>query len=67
MKSTLAVTPVTGVGTLLFDVSVNPGNGKVYVANTDARNLVRFGWSILSTSGLSTGRVGGVLEYAVCD
>ncbi|ANM30134.1 hypothetical protein ABI59_11945 [Acidobacteria bacterium Mor1] len=40
--STLAVTPVSHVGTTLFDVSVNPANGRVYVANTDARNHVRF-------------------------
>jgi DNA-binding beta-propeller fold protein YncE len=40
--TTLAVASVSGVGTTLFDVSVNPGNGKVYVPNTDARNNVRF-------------------------
>jgi DNA-binding beta-propeller fold protein YncE len=43
---TLNVTSVSGLGTLLFDVSVNPANGKVYVANTDARNLVRFEHSL---------------------
>jgi DNA-binding beta-propeller fold protein YncE len=32
----------TGVGTVLFNMAVNPVNGKVYVANTDARNDVRF-------------------------
>ncbi len=32
----------TGVGTTLFNLAVNPTNGKVYVANTDARNDVRF-------------------------
>jgi len=32
----------TGVGTVLFNMAVNPINGKVYVANTDARNEVRF-------------------------
>ncbi|MGH9884790.1 MAG: YncE family protein, partial [bacterium] len=31
-----------GVGTVLFNMAVNPVNGKVYVANTDARNEVRF-------------------------
>jgi hypothetical protein len=31
-----------GVGTVLFDMAVNPANGKVYVANTEARNHVRF-------------------------
>ena len=31
-----------GVGTMLFNMAVNPVSGKVYVANTDARNDVRF-------------------------
>ncbi len=30
------------VGTILYALTVNPQNGKVYVANTDARNEVRF-------------------------
>jgi DNA-binding beta-propeller fold protein YncE len=33
---------VDHLGTTLFDVSVNPVNGKIYVPNTDARNFVRF-------------------------
>jgi len=33
---------VTGVGTVLFNMAVRPTNGKLYVANTDARNDVRF-------------------------
>ena len=32
----------TGVGTILFNMVVNPVNGKVYVTNTEARNDVRF-------------------------
>ncbi len=32
----------TGVGTILFNMAVNPVNGKVYVTNTDANNLNRF-------------------------
>ncbi|WP_437860022.1 hypothetical protein [Sorangium sp. So ce363] len=32
----------TGVGTILFNMVVNPVNGKVYVSNTDARNEQRF-------------------------
>ena len=40
--ASLAVTEVAGLGTNLFEVSVQPGTGKLYVANTDARNLVRF-------------------------
>ena len=32
----------TGVGTVLFNMAVNPLNGKVYVSNGDAHNEVRF-------------------------
>jgi len=32
----------TGVGTVLFNMVVNPMSGKVYVSNTEARNEVRF-------------------------
>ncbi|WP_437567229.1 hypothetical protein [Sorangium sp. So ce542] len=32
----------TGVGTVLFNMVVNPVSGKVYVSNTDARNEQRF-------------------------
>ncbi|HWU87250.1 MAG TPA: beta-propeller fold lactonase family protein [Kofleriaceae bacterium] len=32
----------TGVGTVLFNMAVNPVNGKVYVSNTEARNDLRF-------------------------
>jgi len=31
-----------GVGTILFNMAVNPTNGRVYVSNTDANNLTRF-------------------------
>jgi DNA-binding beta-propeller fold protein YncE len=31
-----------GVGTILFNMAVNPVNGKVYVSNTEARNELRF-------------------------
>ncbi|XYI03704.1 beta-propeller fold lactonase family protein [Sorangium sp. So ce1128] len=31
-----------GVGTVLFNMAVNPVSGRVYVANTDANNLTRF-------------------------
>jgi DNA-binding beta-propeller fold protein YncE len=33
---------VAGVGTVLFNMAVNPANGKLYVTNTEARNEVRF-------------------------
>lgn len=32
----------SGVGTILFNLAVNPVSGKVYVSNTEARNEVRF-------------------------
>jgi DNA-binding beta-propeller fold protein YncE len=32
----------TGVGTILFNMAVNPVNGKVYVTNGEARNETRF-------------------------
>ncbi|MBC7932360.1 MAG: YncE family protein, partial [Rubrivivax sp.] len=32
----------SGVGTVLYNMIVNPANGKVYVTNTEARNDVRF-------------------------
>lgn len=32
----------SGVGTILFNMAVNPVSGKVYVSNTDARNEQRF-------------------------
>jgi DNA-binding beta-propeller fold protein YncE len=32
----------TGVGTILFNMAVNPVNGKVYVSNSEARNDQRF-------------------------
>jgi DNA-binding beta-propeller fold protein YncE len=32
----------TGVGTILYNMAVNPVSGKVYVSNTEARNLNRF-------------------------
>jgi DNA-binding beta-propeller fold protein YncE len=31
-----------GVGTILYSMAVNPVNGKVYVANTEANNAARF-------------------------
>ena len=35
-------TVFTGVGTILFNMVVNPASGAVYVTNTDAHNEVRF-------------------------
>ncbi len=38
----LAPQTVDHLGTTLFEVSVNPANGRIYVPNTEARNFVRF-------------------------
>jgi YVTN family beta-propeller protein len=32
----------TGVGTILFNIAVNPVSGKLYISNTESRNEVRF-------------------------
>ena len=42
VTTSAATNSVVGVGTVLFNMAVRPTNGRVYVANTDARNLVRF-------------------------
>lgn len=36
------VNRISGVGTTLFNMAVNPRNGQVYVSNQEARNVVRF-------------------------
>ena len=38
----VVVDTASGVGTTLFNIAVNPANGKLYVSNTEARNHVRF-------------------------
>jgi DNA-binding beta-propeller fold protein YncE len=38
----VATASFSGVGTVLFNMVVNPVNGRVYVSNTDAHNDVRF-------------------------
>ena len=40
--TTLDISTVDHLGTTLFDVSVNPGSGKIYIPHTEARNNVRF-------------------------
>lgn len=39
---TVTSTRVTGVGTTLFNIAVNPQSGKLYVSNLEALNLTRF-------------------------
>jgi DNA-binding beta-propeller fold protein YncE len=36
------ITAYSGVGTILFGMAVNPVTGQLYVANTDAKNEIRF-------------------------
>ena len=40
--ATVPVATVDHLGTTLFEVSVHPVNGRIYIPNTDARNFVRF-------------------------
>jgi DNA-binding beta-propeller fold protein YncE len=42
VSTNAATNSVVGVGTVIFNMIVRPSNGRVYVANTDARNFVRF-------------------------
>jgi DNA-binding beta-propeller fold protein YncE len=48
---------VVGVGTVLFNMAVRPDNGKVYVANTEARNHVRFEALIGVTGNIAQSRI----------
>ncbi|MDX2165767.1 MAG: YncE family protein [Deltaproteobacteria bacterium] len=48
---------VAHVGTVLFNMAVNPINGKVYVTNTEARNEVRF-----EGPGLFAGTAGATVQ-----
>lgn len=41
---------ISSVGTALFNMVVNPSNGKIYVSNTEAQNEVRFEGTRLSTN-----------------
>jgi len=55
-----AATPVattfwTGVGTTIYNLVVNPANGKVYASNTEARNDVRFSGAGLRGFGTHRG------------
>jgi YVTN family beta-propeller protein len=52
----------SGVGTVLFNMAVNPVSGKVYVSNTEARNNIRFEGP--GTTGGSTVR-GHIVESRI--
>ena len=55
----------SGVGTVLFNMAVNPVSGKVYVTNTEAINEVRFeGTRPISGPGSDTSTVIGHLHEA---
>jgi YVTN family beta-propeller protein len=51
-----------GVGTILFDMAVQPTTGKIYVSNTDANNLTRFEGD--RTGSCATSTVRGHLHEA---
>jgi DNA-binding beta-propeller fold protein YncE len=57
----------SGVGTVLFNLAVNPVSGKIYVSNTDAQNDTRFegsGEYAYQESGLRTVR-GHIVESRI--
>ncbi len=41
---------ISGVGTAIFNMAVNPQSGKIYVSNTEARNEIRFEGARVTTS-----------------
>jgi DNA-binding beta-propeller fold protein YncE/mono/diheme cytochrome c family protein len=47
----------TGIGTVLFNIAVNPVTGKLYVSNIDSRNAVRFSGPATRASTSVRGRV----------
>jgi YVTN family beta-propeller protein len=53
-----------GVGTILYNMVVNPTTGKVYVTNTEARNEVRFEGPGLYAAGFGGTTVQGHLHEA---
>ncbi len=48
---------VSGVGTILFNIAVNPVSGALYVTNLDSRNHVRFSGEATRASTTVRGRV----------
>ena len=42
LSTAIAALILLSVGTVLFQMAVHPRSGRVFVANTDARNEVRF-------------------------
>jgi DNA-binding beta-propeller fold protein YncE len=46
-----------GIGTILFNIAVNPVSGKLYVSNIDSRNAVRFSGPVTRASTSVRGRV----------
>jgi DNA-binding beta-propeller fold protein YncE len=49
----IAAGATSGVGTVLFNMAVRPGDGSVFVTNTEARNQVRFTPLIDADHGVS--------------
>ena len=48
---------ISGVGTILFDIAVNPVSDTLYVSNIDSRNIVRFSGVASRASTSVRGRV----------
>ena len=48
---------ISGVGTILFDIAVNPVSDTLYVSNIDSRNIVRFSGVASRASSSVRGRV----------
>ena len=48
---------ISGVGTILFNISVNPVSGVLYVSNLESRNDVRFSGAATRASSTVRGRV----------
>ncbi|HSV05122.1 MAG TPA: hypothetical protein VLI07_01340, partial [Candidatus Binatus sp.] len=57
-------TPYSGVGTVIFNLAVNPVTGKVYATNTEARNEVRFEGPKATDGGCTPNTVRGHLHEA---
>ncbi len=59
------VDSIPGVGTILFNMAVNPANGKVYVTNLESRNHVRFEGMDPIEGALTQGVKGHIAESRI--
>ncbi len=56
---------ISDVGTIIFNMAVNPANGKVYVTNLEARNHVRFEGMDPIEGALTQGVKGHIAESRI--